>query len=119
LSALPNIARTPESQRRIFPHIAPILYFTGAAMALREGLSMAFVMMEPRLARHLRRYGILFQQVGNIAEYHGQRGPFRIAREDLLDHLGPQMHELLAVIEEDLSLRAPLAPSPAPARPHS
>jgi len=107
ISSLPNIAWTPESQRRIFPHIAPILYFTGASMALREGLSMAFVMMEPRLARHLRRYGILFHQVGDIVEYHGQRGPFRISREDLLDHLRPQMHEFLAVIEEDLSQQRP------------
>jgi len=105
ISTLPNITWTPESQRRLFPHIAPILYFTGAAMALREGLSMAFVMMEPRLARHLRRYGILFHQVGDIVEYHGRRGPFRIDREDLFDHLSPRMHELLAVIEEDLNLQ--------------
>jgi N-acyl amino acid synthase of PEP-CTERM/exosortase system len=91
-----------EEHGRLFPFIAPTLYLTGAAMALQRGLTQAFVMMEPRLARHLRRYGILFQQVGDIVDYHGQRGPFRIRREDLVEHLKPRMRALLEVIGAEL-----------------
>ncbi|OOG27249.1 hypothetical protein B1C78_03680 [Thioalkalivibrio denitrificans] len=91
-----------ETHGRLFPFIAPTLYLAGAAMALQQGLSQAFVMMEPRLARHLRRYGILFEQVGDIVDYHGQRGPFRIRREDLLTHLKPRMRALLEVVSSEL-----------------
>jgi N-acyl amino acid synthase of PEP-CTERM/exosortase system len=94
--------RVPEAHRRLFPFIAPTLYLTGAAMALERGLSQAYVMMEPRLARHLRRYGIMFEQVGNVVDYHGQRGPFRIRREDLLEHLKPRMRALLEAIRSEI-----------------
>lgn len=46
------------------------------AMVLNQGLKGAFAMMEPRLARRLRRLDILFEQVGETVEHHGLRGPF-------------------------------------------
>lgn len=94
-------------QRRIIPHIALGLYLAAAAMGLLQGLSGVFVMMEPRLARHMRRYGIVFRQAGEIVEYHGQRGPFYISRRALFEHLRPEIRELLDAITEDLEGRHP------------
>ena len=89
---------TTPDERRIFPHIAVGLYLAAAALGLREGLNRVFVMMEPRLARHMRRYGIVFTQAGNVIDYHGQRGPFFITREDLYSHLQPEVRGLLELI---------------------
>jgi N-acyl amino acid synthase of PEP-CTERM/exosortase system len=95
------IEHSPE-QRRMIPHIALGLYLAGAAMGLMQGLSGVFVMMEPRLARHMRRYGIVFRQAGEIVDYHGLRGPFYISRRDLFEHLRPEIRDLLDAITEDL-----------------
>lgn len=92
---LPNPSR---DERRVFPHIALGLYLAAAAMGLRAGLDAVFVMMEPRLARHLRRYGIVFTQAGDVINYHGQRGPFFITRESLYSNLEPDVRDLLDLI---------------------
>jgi len=91
-----------NAQRRIFPHIALGLYLAGAALGLMQGLSGVFVMMEPRLARHMRRYGIVFREAGDVVDYHGQRGPFYISRQDLFEYLKPEIRDLLDAITEDL-----------------
>jgi N-acyl amino acid synthase of PEP-CTERM/exosortase system len=101
VSAEDSIGHTPE-QRRIIPHIALGLYLAGATMGLMQGLSGVFVMMEPRLARHMRRYGIVFRQAGQIVDYHGLRGPFYISRRDLFKHLKPEVRDLLDAITADL-----------------
>lgn len=89
---------TTSDDRRVFPHIALGLYLAAAAMGLREGLDRVFVMMEPRLARHMRRYGIVFTQAGDVVDYHGQRGPFFITREGLYSELQQEVRELLDLI---------------------
>ena len=102
-------ARTPEgigtkpdyfsaAERRVFPHVALGLYIAAAAIALRENLEMAIVMMEPRLARHMRYFGINFEQAGDVVDYHGLRGPFYITRDSLQRDLDPQVAQLLQAI---------------------
>lgn len=92
-----------EAGRRSFPLIALGLYLAAASVGLLTGLNSVFVMMEPRLARHLRYYGIRFKQVGDVIDYHGKRGPFYITRDDLLTNLSPEMRGLLDAIQEDLN----------------
>ena len=92
---------TPD-ERRVFPHIALGLYLAAAAMGLREGLDRVFVMMEPRLARHMRRYGIVFTQAGDVVDYHGQRGPFFITREGLHSNLAAEVRSLLDLIYREV-----------------
>lgn len=83
------------AERRVFPHVALGLYIAAAAIAVREGLDMAIVMMEPRLARHMRYFGINFVQAGDVVDYHGLRGPFYITRDSLQRDLDPQVAQLL------------------------
>lgn len=104
-------AHSPSSglrdERRGSIPIAVGLYVAGAALGLMEGLSGVFVMMEPRLARHLSVCDIRFTPVGNVVEYHGRpRGAFYISRDDLLTHLSPPLRHLLDRILADLGTPA-------------
>lgn len=91
------------TDRRIFSHIAAGLYLAGAAMGLQQGLSGVFVMMEPRLARHLSLYDLHFTPVGEVIEYHGRRrGPYYISREDVLERLAPPLARLMSHIRNEL-----------------
>jgi hypothetical protein len=58
--------------------------------------------MELRLARHLRRFGIVFEQAGDVIDYHGQRAVFYIDRDGLFKHLQPEIKDLLDTILGDL-----------------
>ncbi len=95
--------RMTDTERRVFPHISIGLYLAAASIGLLAGLDCVFVMMEPRLARSLRRCGIHFSPVGEIVDYRGMRRPFRITKEALLKCLSPQFHYLLEVIMDDLN----------------
>lgn len=98
---------TTPGERRGYSHIAIGLYLAGAALGLRAGLASVFVMMEPRLARHLQLYDIHFTPVGNVVDYHGKRGPFHISRDQLLNHLSPPLAMLLERIQQELEQSAP------------
>lgn len=101
-----TVSLTP-SERRVFPHIAVGLYLAAAAMALHRGMEMVVVMMEPRLARHMRYFGINFSQAGDIVDYHGQRGPFFITRDSLYQHIKPEVNGLLSMVGSQLTISTP------------
>lgn len=88
--------------RRRFPLIALGLYLAATGIGLEIGLDSVFTMMEPRLARHLQRFGLKFNQIGDVIDYHGKRGPFQVEREAVLKGLNAQMQELLAMIRAEL-----------------
>lgn len=84
----------PDLQRQ-YPFIPLGLYLACSAIGVMAGLDGVFAMMEPRLARHLRRFGIIFQQMGGVVDYHGPRAAFYISRETLLTYLEPEVKKLL------------------------
>lgn len=88
-----------ERELRCFPFIAVGLYLSAASICLRLGIKHCFVMMEPRLARSLRFVGIPFQQVGPVVEYHGQRAPYYISRDLLMNGLSPGFKSMLKNID--------------------
>ena len=92
-----------EEDNRRSPHIALGLYMAASSIGLDSGLDGVFAMMEPRLARHLRRFGIEFHQAGGVMEYHGQRAAYYISREGLLQGLHPEIESLLYSIKADLA----------------
>lgn len=97
--AIPDFS---QNERRCFPHIPMGLYLAAAAIGLQKNLDGVFAVMEPRLARHLRRFGIVFQQAGDVIDYHGQRAVFYIDRDGLFKHLQPAIKDLLDTILSDL-----------------
>lgn len=80
---------------RQYPLVATGLFLSSTALALHMGLERVYVMMEPRLCRLLRACGIVFKQVGEIIDYHGQRGPFMISRDLVAQHLPTDARELM------------------------
>lgn len=92
-----------EDDQRRSPHIALGLYMAATSIGLESGLDGVFAMMEPRLARHLKRFGIQFQQAGGVMEYHGQRAAYYISREQLFEGLHPEIEALLFSIKSDLA----------------
>ncbi len=91
-----------ESERRSFPLIAFGLYLSAAGMGLNSGLERVFAMMEPRLARRLRIYGIKFQQIGPAIDHRGKRAPFQITRAELSQGIAPDISGLLSDIRHTL-----------------
>lgn len=103
-----NLRRKHEpADARALSHMGLGLYIAGAALALNNGLRSVFAMMEPRLARRLRRYGIHFQQVGDVVDFHGLRGPFQITRDGLFSELCPSARYLLDHLLADFQASNP------------
>jgi len=98
-----SVDSTGNDERRRFPSVALGLYVAITAMGLEQGLDGVFAMMEPRLARQLRRFGFYFEQIGDAVEHRGMRGPFFISREALFDNLKPELLELLNNIQKGIS----------------
>lgn len=80
---------------RQYPLVATGLFLGSTALAIYLGLSRVYVMMEPRLCRLLRACGIVFKQVGEVIDYHGQRGPFMITQDLVYQHLPPDAKKLM------------------------
>lgn len=93
-----------EDEKHLFPTISLGLYLAMTAIVLNQGLKGVFAMMEPRLARRLRRLGILFEQVGEAVEHHGLRGPFLIHCDSILNTLKPDCRALLGKIQNSLAI---------------
>ncbi len=87
-------AAKPEELRQ-FMHIPFGLYLAGAAVAVSSGLGGVVAMMEPRLARHLKRFGMIYQQIGEVVDHHGPRAPFYCSRETLFKYLDPEIRKML------------------------
>jgi len=99
---------TSQGQRR-FPYIPLGLYLAAAAVGVTLGLN-AFAVIEPRLARHMARFGIVFQQAGEIIEYRGKRAPFYIDRHELCKTLQQPVRCLFDSIQADISTALKRAP---------
>ena len=93
-----------DDARQLFPSIALGLYLAVSAMGLSKGLDGVFAMMEPRLARQLRGFGIHFQQVGDAVEHRGTRVPYFISRSSLLNNLKAECKTMLGKVQSCLTV---------------
>jgi N-acyl amino acid synthase of PEP-CTERM/exosortase system len=87
-----------EDERKNFPYIAVGLYLSAIAMVELCGLKLVLVVMEPRLQRHLRRYGIYFQQISDTFEFKGQRALFELPRRKITQHMKSHVRDLYELI---------------------
>jgi N-acyl amino acid synthase of PEP-CTERM/exosortase system len=91
---LGTVSLGPNDMRR-FAHIPLGLYLAAAAVAVASGLDGVVAMMQPRGARHLRRFGMVYTQIGNIVDHRGPRAPFYCSRKTLFKYIDPGMRKLL------------------------
>ena len=102
LGEISDAQRSIDEDKRKFSCIAPGLYLAAADIGLRAGLKGVFAMMEPRLVRHLIRFGIHFQQIGDIVDYHGPRAAYYVNLGTLYEGLTPEMKGMFNIIHSDL-----------------
>lgn len=72
------------SQRRVIPHISLGLIAATIHMSLEHGVRFWYALMEPSLVRLLQRFGIYFEPIGPMVDYHGERQPCFALRDQVL-----------------------------------
>ncbi len=92
-----------EEERRNFPNISIGLYLSAIALVELCDLERVLVVMEPRLQRHLMRFGLTFHQISQVFELRGRRALFELPREELSVNMDEQILELYGVILHELS----------------
>lgn len=63
-------------EQQCFRQVAVALYLIATQLCLQSNRYHSFVMIEPALARILRRIGIHFIQIGDTIDYNGLRAPY-------------------------------------------
>ena len=91
-----------ESEKRVFPYIAISLFLAATVLTELTERRNVFAMMEPTLPRLLKRVGIVFEQVGSMMDYHGQRAPYFITTDSALKSMVPEFRGLYEIIRENL-----------------
>ncbi|MET0050953.1 MAG: PEP-CTERM/exosortase system-associated acyltransferase [Candidatus Thiodiazotropha sp.] len=91
-----------QEELRNFPNIAIGLYLSAIALVDLCDLQLALVVMEPRLQRHLQRFGLHFQCISDPFELRGQRALFELPREQLTTHMSSDIRALYERIRESL-----------------
>ncbi len=96
------------NERRVLPHLTVGLFRGIVRMSAQHRVSHWYAVMERRLVRSLRRFGIEFPAVGEPVEYHGVRVPCMGPALQVLDGVRRRDPEVWAFITEgtDLSLLA-------------
>jgi len=99
-----------QQERRSYPLIGFGLYLASAVMGLNNGYERVFCMMEPRLARRLRIYGINFTQIAPVVEKQDKlaaykRAAFQITHDELIEGVNPDVSALIKDIRNSFELQ--------------
>lgn len=70
-----------------FPYLSIALYLMATSVCLHLNMSHAYVLMEPKLARRMKAFGIHFNEVGEAISFRGQRVPYRLSPTTLVNEL--------------------------------
>lgn len=89
-----------QANKTSIPLIALSLYWVSIGTGPFLNLDV-LALMEPRLSRHLQRYGILSERVGNLVEHRGKRGLFLIQPRKFVSHLKADVRELFDFIDTE------------------
>lgn len=102
---------------RAIPIVSTALYIAIAAECfLTSKLKHVYLIAEPRLARHLKTIGFEFEQLGPVIDFHGQRAPFVLKRDQWKQSFRGQLLNLyLKLLEEleEIGVNETLSPQPA------
>jgi N-acyl amino acid synthase of PEP-CTERM/exosortase system len=90
----------PEQPR--FPYLLIGLYMAVFALAERHGLKTLFLLVEPRLARHLNHVGIHNVQIGRGAEHRGLRIPAMMDVSQIIQNLNPFLRSIFVIVSDEV-----------------
>lgn len=66
-----------------FPYIAVSLYQAAMALILQRQYRWVFMVVEPRLQRHLHRFGVQVHQISPTFEYYGKRAVYMTTGDEV------------------------------------
>jgi N-acyl amino acid synthase of PEP-CTERM/exosortase system len=87
---------------RYFPLVAISMMLGSVALANILKIDRLYAMMEPKLNHVLAGYGIYFDQIGHVANYHGERAPFGMDPKQIDQTVRPDLAELLQYLYGNL-----------------
>jgi N-acyl amino acid synthase of PEP-CTERM/exosortase system len=85
--------------RRLVPHISVGLVRGVAALARQRGITKVCAAMAPALGRLLERFGLVFESLGPVVDYHGPRQPCLADCESLIAGMAARNAEHYRVID--------------------
>jgi N-acyl amino acid synthase of PEP-CTERM/exosortase system len=92
---------TPAQPR--FPYIPVGLYLGTIELARLNRIETLFVLTEPRLANHFRKFGVSIQTIGGAVEHRGQRIPSMMKTHGVLDNLWAIFRPLYRTISSQVA----------------
>jgi N-acyl amino acid synthase of PEP-CTERM/exosortase system len=95
-----------KEDRRNFPNISIGLYLSSIALVDICQLDHVLVVMEPRLQRHLKRFGLHFKQISKPFKLKGERALYQLPREELTCHMTSQIRELYDFIRDEVEIQS-------------
>ena len=99
--------------RRLKINYLPLCIALMGILSCQESkLSYSVALMEPKLAKLLKMFGIQLRKIGSVVEFHGQRAPFIHYPQGACDHLRAEFRELYSLIKEELNFTGDIPQSP-------
>lgn len=83
--------------------VSVALYLLTSHLCMQQKRHHCYVMVEPRLARSLRRIGIHFIQIGDVVDYNGLRAPHYLDTRTLHLTLKPQYQQLKDALVQQMA----------------
>lgn len=90
-----------ELEYRTFPLLSLTLFMIVLSVSIFTGRRSSLAVMEPWLARQLQMMGFSFQQIGEVANYHGSRAPFHYTVEQAIadKEKRPMLRQLFNLVD--------------------
>jgi N-acyl amino acid synthase of PEP-CTERM/exosortase system len=88
------------AQRRLIPHITVGLFAAIVRLSAQHGVRYWYAVMEPSLLRFLQRFGIEFESIGPMVDYHGKRQPCFALADQVLGNMRHECYPVWELITE-------------------
>lgn len=89
-----------EIGRRALPYISLGLFAAILQMSVKHGITHWMAVMEPAQLRLLKRFGVEFDHVGPIMEYHGHRRPAFTEAASLIEGIRQRRPDVWSLITD-------------------
>lgn len=89
-----------ENGKRAMPYISLGLFSAILQMSVRHGITHWMAVMEPAQLRLLKRFGVEFDHVGPVMEYHGRRRPAFTEASSLIEGIRRRRPDVWSLITD-------------------
>lgn len=90
-----------ENGKRAMPYISLGLFAAILQMSVKHGITHWMAVMEPAQLRLLKRFGVEFDHVGPLMNYHGRRRPAFTEAASLIDRIKQCRPDVWSLITEN------------------